>query len=1195
MPHLNLGDQRTRPNPSCASLWRVSFVVVSSMACMGASMAAVVTTARLAPLPLNTPVGQAVVLAATVTTTGVKSVDNLTVTFSDNAKALSPNVKVSGGKASFTLPVYTTAGSHVYSVVYNGGYLVPKSTNTDNTASTIVRFPTTTTLSTSTSSSSTRIGEAVLLTAKVASTVAGGTPTGPVVFSDGTTRLGTANVSGGVANLNVSFATAGTHNITAVYNSANTDQSTMSSSTTLGTSVISARAYYIDANAGQGSDDLGSGTLASPWASLAKLSTITLNAGDAVYLANGSVISGTLVPKSGVTYSNYVGQAGGSTLPVVSGAVNVGLGAGKVTWEYAPDDKGNPIYRAKVADLIAPVVGQRDIKDNSFPAAVSQLILNGERLQRARYPQVGAGTSLSGQKRYLQVQSAQHLADSTVANVSPAQSVPTYNLSVAASDLPIGVTAADLQGAEVYAKNYDWYLEHYTVSAVPTGTSNTVTVQADPFWPYGTSADQATLCAKGICRGYWLENKLWMLKAPGQWVYDPSGPYLYVWMKDGSSPAQAANLRASIYAHAAAANTVSNVLLKNITFADSRFAGIGLVNASNKLTISGVNVLRAGAEGILVRSIGALAAKSEITGSTVSDSVNEGIHLGVTETKNLNLTNNIVSNAGRGYYARAGILLGHGGIASGNRVTGASYIGIRLAKSNTVTGNWVESSCVEFDDCGGIYTRGVDYGGTAYGLTFDNDVSSTISNNVVIGMPLSQAPDRWDGMLFGSATVPTSGAVNGIYLDDYSGDVTVSGNYVSKFDLGVMLHLSRTSKVLNNTLVDNLHGIRMQENANDPKQDLLHFCQVKASDDPEKVVPKMQNNCDADNYIYGNEISGNAITGTAGQAIIIQDSDFKGTSDFATYSNNLYATFNGTKMVYDNGASLTLAQWQQAGKDAGSSIFSTADAVVPTAANLLNNGNLSKGLNGWSGWQETSNAMGLSVAAAGCEALSLSNACLVTDAAFGSNTYFHVYTEASLQPITLQAGQAYAVGFDAQVATPGAAAPYVQATFLHPSQYYNLMTEAESNLFLSSAWQRKQIVLTANATDTARLNFKFFTPSKISLANLSVYPITTTLSKAQPVGFYATDANKTYSCPNADGANCDKFVNLRTKAAIGFPLTVAAGQSLLAVVNNPLWVDADGDGVPGDTSTTGADACANTAAGAAIGLNGCAVGQTASH
>ena len=58
-------------------------------------------------------------------------------------------------------------------------------------------------------------GEDVTLTATISGLF--GAPTGSVVFSDGSTALGTVPVSNGVAGYTGSFSTAGNHTITAAY------------------------------------------------------------------------------------------------------------------------------------------------------------------------------------------------------------------------------------------------------------------------------------------------------------------------------------------------------------------------------------------------------------------------------------------------------------------------------------------------------------------------------------------------------------------------------------------------------------------------------------------------------------------------------------------------------------------------------------------------------------------------------------------------------------------------------------------------------------------------------------------------------------------------------------------------------------------------------------------------------------------
>ena len=72
------------------------------------------------------------------------------------------------------------------------------------------------------------LGQAVVLTATVGASTGTGTPTGTVTFYDGTTSLGTGNLTSGVATLSTSTLTVASHSITAAY-SGDTSYSTSTS------------------------------------------------------------------------------------------------------------------------------------------------------------------------------------------------------------------------------------------------------------------------------------------------------------------------------------------------------------------------------------------------------------------------------------------------------------------------------------------------------------------------------------------------------------------------------------------------------------------------------------------------------------------------------------------------------------------------------------------------------------------------------------------------------------------------------------------------------------------------------------------------------------------------------------------------------------------------------------------------------
>lgn len=75
--------------------------------------------------------------------------------------------------------------------------------------------PTSTTLTVASSVNPAVVGQSITFTATAAS--AAGTPTGNIVFKDGTTTLGTAALTGGTATLSTATLAIGTHPITATY------------------------------------------------------------------------------------------------------------------------------------------------------------------------------------------------------------------------------------------------------------------------------------------------------------------------------------------------------------------------------------------------------------------------------------------------------------------------------------------------------------------------------------------------------------------------------------------------------------------------------------------------------------------------------------------------------------------------------------------------------------------------------------------------------------------------------------------------------------------------------------------------------------------------------------------------------------------------------------------------------------------
>jgi hypothetical protein len=322
-----------------------------------------------------TAFGQAVTFKAIVATVAPGTgTPTGSVTFLDGATSLG-SASLSSGQASFTISTLAL-GSHSITAVYQGStnFVSSKSSALGQTVN--LTASATTLIS---SASPTVFGQAVTFKAIVAAVAPGtGTPTGSVVFMDGTTSLGSASLSSGQATFTISTLTVGTHSITAVYqgdtNFASSTTATLgqvinqaATATTLTSSaspsvygqsvILTATVSAVSAGAGtpggsvtflDGTTSLGSATLANGKASLT-LSTLavgthtlsTVYGGSTNFLSSTSSamnqqVSSALAVTNTVVASSIdpvvVGQAvtfTAAAAPAVSGS---GIPTGSITF-----------------------------------------------------------------------------------------------------------------------------------------------------------------------------------------------------------------------------------------------------------------------------------------------------------------------------------------------------------------------------------------------------------------------------------------------------------------------------------------------------------------------------------------------------------------------------------------------------------------------------------------------------------------------------------------------------------------------------------------------------------------------------------------------------------------------------------------------------------------------------------------------
>src|ERR1700731_98925 len=239
-----------------------------------------------------------------------------------------------------------------------------------------------------------------------------------------------------------------------------------------------ATTYYVDATAG--SDSNAGTTTSSAWKTVAQVTTkghSTTNPfkpGDSILFKKGEVWRERLA----------ISSSGTSASPIVIGSYGDGLnkpiisGADKVNPALWANYSGS-IYVADVGNIPTP----------------NQLYMDGVYYELARYPANG----------YL-------IATATSSN------------STTVIDTALTLPTNDLAGSTLVARPNSWTSQAVKVSAYDVGTGTITTSQVINY----------KMVAKA---GFYLRNKLWMLKSAGQWFYDSSTGKLYIQTAAGNSPA----------------------------------------------------------------------------------------------------------------------------------------------------------------------------------------------------------------------------------------------------------------------------------------------------------------------------------------------------------------------------------------------------------------------------------------------------------------------------------------------------------------------------------------------------------------------------------------------------------------------------------------------------------------------------------
>jgi hypothetical protein len=538
--------------------------------------------------------------------------------------------------------------------------------------------------------------------------------------------------------------------------------------------------YYVS----NGGDDNNDGhTPATAFATVAKVNSLDLLPGDRVLFACGSIwrAEQLVIVKSGtetepILFGSY--PEGCADKPVLSGAQPI---AG---WTPYSGD----IY---VADLSAG--------DNAglFPLGINQLFDDAGRLPFGRWPNLDANDD---------------------GGYSTVDTFPANN-QITDGELP----SVNWTGALVHIKTERWMLVNRQVTST---SGQTLTL------------NDALSCRGGTCAGwgYFINNHLVTLDQDGEWYYDPGINHVYLYAADGppASIEGAAILDADPDTRLGgimlgASSPISYVVVENLEVRDWFNYGIGAPGslrgdiyhhiAVRNCTIRDVDVAGVrlstwiwsadnGRDGLRG------GHHLDFTGNVV-DGPN---HFGITgyfcastfeenEIKNVGLIANLgKSGMGCGLTGASctengdGIRIrqylaqdsGHSNTFRYNRIERTGYNGMDVfGPDTTVEYNYFGETCYSKGDCGGIRTFGSDSLASTdvYDLVFRNNIIVNSIGNV------DGVPEAYH-QLFGM----------GLYIDNYSRDVLVTGNTIVNPTITGILYQRSTGEIRDNTVYNASSG-----------------------------------------------------------------------------------------------------------------------------------------------------------------------------------------------------------------------------------------------------------------------------------------------------------------------------------------------------------------------------------------------------
>ncbi|MEP7251247.1 MAG: right-handed parallel beta-helix repeat-containing protein [Ginsengibacter sp.] len=296
--------------------------------------------------------------------------------------------------------------------------------------------------------------------------------------------------------------------------------------------------------------------------------------------------------------------------------------------------------------------------------------------------------------------------------------------------------------------------------------------------------------------GFFLQNNIATLDQFGEWYFDPNSKKLNVFF--GNKLPQNFKVSASNLDVLLSLRKQENISVFDIAFEGSDKKAIDLYYAKNialkkcSINFSGGNAI----DGYFTQNL-------IVENCNINNSNNNAFDL-TGDCNGLEISNNIIGKsgmyagmAGNSPHSFSGINVNGNNIkVENNRVDSTGYAAIRFAgNSVSVTNNFVNYFCMVKDDGGGIYTGNNDAN--------NPKTNQVIANNIIL-----------NGVGVSDGTSEKNMQAHGIYLDDNSANINVSGNSVAYCNkAGIYLHNCHDVTVTGNVVFGNGTQLIMQKDA----------------------------------------------------------------------------------------------------------------------------------------------------------------------------------------------------------------------------------------------------------------------------------------------------------------------------------------------------------------------------------------------